>query len=315
MTDDATRLAREIGRQRASHVIALRKRAQPRRARALAQRAANDAAVAGPGLTLLGAHEALVGASHSAGLLLAEGDSWFDYPLNDVLKSLEDEHGFDVESLAHAGDSLENMAYADGQLDNLSRRLERMLRDGRVPKAILLSGGGNDVAGPEFGMLLNHAGSKLPPLNDQVVAGVVDQRMRLALVTMIEAISQICIQWLTRPLPILLHGYDYPVPDGRGVFGGWGPLPGPWLAPGFGEKGYAPGAARTAIAAQLIDRLNQMLAGVAALPDFGHVGWIDLRGTLSNGKDYKKSWDNELHPTSAGFDRVALHFAAAINRI
>ena len=40
----------------------------------------------------------------SAGTLIAEGDSWFDYPFCDVLKALEDEHGFDVESVAHKGD-------------------------------------------------------------------------------------------------------------------------------------------------------------------------------------------------------------------
>jgi hypothetical protein len=39
----------------------------------------------------------------ATGLLVAEGDSWFDYPLHDVLSMLEDEHGFDVESVAHKG--------------------------------------------------------------------------------------------------------------------------------------------------------------------------------------------------------------------
>src|SRR6185295_11219041 len=46
------------------------------------------------------------------GLLVAEGDSWFDYPLHDVLSMLEDEHGFDVESVARKGDTVEDMAYS-----------------------------------------------------------------------------------------------------------------------------------------------------------------------------------------------------------
>src|ERR1051325_2242623 len=46
----------------------------------------------------------------ATGLLVAEGDSWFDYPLHDVLTMLEDEHGFDVESVAHKGDTVEDMA-------------------------------------------------------------------------------------------------------------------------------------------------------------------------------------------------------------
>ena len=113
-------------------------------------------------------------------MLVAEGDSWFDYPLHDILSMLEDEHGYDVESVAHKGDRVEEMAYADGQLVEFSRRIEKLLRNRKVPKAILLSGGGNDIAGDEFGMLLNHAVSPIPGLNESIVAGVIDQRIRTA---------------------------------------------------------------------------------------------------------------------------------------
>jgi hypothetical protein len=50
-------------------------------------------------------------AAASIGVLLAEGDSWFDYPLEDVLSALE-LRGYDVESVAHMGDLIEDMAYA-----------------------------------------------------------------------------------------------------------------------------------------------------------------------------------------------------------
>ena len=36
----------------------------------------------------------------SVGVLVAEGDSWFDYPWIDVLSELEDVHGFEVESVS-----------------------------------------------------------------------------------------------------------------------------------------------------------------------------------------------------------------------
>ena len=49
-------------------------------------------------------------------MLVAEGDSWFDYPWQDVLRMLEDRHGYDVESVAHKGDRIEDMAYSGGQL-------------------------------------------------------------------------------------------------------------------------------------------------------------------------------------------------------
>jgi lysophospholipase L1-like esterase len=248
----------------------------------------------------------------SAGVLVAEGDSWFDYPLNDILRLLEDHHGYDVESVAHKGDRLEDMAYGPGQLEELARRLEKILRQNIIPKAILLSGGGNDIAGEEFGMLINHALSPVAGLNDQVISGVIDERIKFAYVTILSAITRICEQRLNGPIKILIHGYDYPVPDGRGFLGGWWILPGPWLEPGFRQKGYDDLSVRAALAKRLIDRFNDMLKGIVALPEFAHVQHVDLRNTLSSGSNYKRDWANELHPTFAGFKRVTDRFAAAI---
>src|SRR5262245_34259950 len=56
-------------------------------------------------------------------LIVAEGDSWFDYPLFDVLDALEDGFGYEVESVAHAGDTLESMAYEFAQLHGFIRVL------------------------------------------------------------------------------------------------------------------------------------------------------------------------------------------------
>src|SRR5205807_4373432 len=119
----------------------------------------------------------------TAWLLVAERDSWIDYPLHDVLDELEDRYAYDIESVAHKGDPVEEMAYGSKQLEELTRRIEKVAARGAKPKAILLSGGGNDVAGTEFGMLLNPANSVVPGLNGSVVDGVINQRVRLAYVT------------------------------------------------------------------------------------------------------------------------------------
>jgi hypothetical protein len=105
------------------------------------------------------------------------------------------------------------------------------------------------------------------------------------------------------------------VPDGRGFAGGWGPLPGPWLEPGFRDKGFEDRKATTRMAADLIDRFNDMLATVVATPGFGHVHYLDLRGTLRNDAAYKTWWANELHPTERGFAAVADRFATEIARL
>jgi hypothetical protein len=257
----------------------------------------------------------LGGAMGNNGVLVAEGDSWFDYPLNDVLSCLEDEHGYDVESVAHKGDRVENMAYADGQLTDLSRLIEKLIRQGITPKAILLSGGGNDIAGDEFGMLLNHKKSAISGLNDKIFEGVMD-RISHAYVTIIWSVMQLCRERLGKEIPILVHGYDYPIPDGRGFMGGWGPLPGPWLEPGFREKGFEELTERITIMTDLIDRFNLMLENVASLQQFaGNVAYVNLRGSLKNGTTYKKDWANELHPTKDGFSTVTKKFASVLSAL
>jgi hypothetical protein len=308
--DRLTRKALEVGRREAREVLKLRATALKRRAAAIQRSRAARRRSAPAGVD--DALRRAVGDPATAGTLVAEGDSWFDYPLNDVLSLLEDDHGYDVESVAHKGDRVEEMAYGRGQLEELTRRLEKLLRRGVIPKAILLSGGGNDVAGDEFGMLLNHARSPVPGLNDQVVAGVVDERVRFAYVTVLSAVTEVCQARIGRPLPILVHGYDYPVPDGRGFLGGWWFLPGPWLEPGFREKGFEDLPERIALVGQLIDRFNTMVQGVATLAELPHVTYVNLRGTLSVGADYETWWANELHPTRRGFEAVTGRFAAAL---
>ncbi len=250
----------------------------------------------------------------SSRVLIAEGDSWFDYPFTDVLEELEDHHGYDIESVSSKGDTIEEMAYSGGQLDDLARAIEKVVRNGRIPEAILLSGGGNDVAGDEFAVLLNHSSSANRGLNEQVVAGVVDERIRDAYLTVITSVTEVCQQSLGVALPILVHGYDFAVPDGRGFWGGWGPLPGPWLQPGFSEKGYGDFTENKGIVRTLINRLNTMLETLPSLPGLGHVRFIDLRNTLSSADhDYQDWWSNELHPTEAGFEAIAAKFVAGLS--
>ena len=45
---------------------------------------------------------------------------------------------------------------------------------------------------------------------------------------------------------------------------------------------------------------------------FPHVTYVDLRGALSVGSDYRTWWDNELHPTALGFEKVTQRFADAL---
>jgi hypothetical protein len=308
----------EAGRQKAEAILAVRRTAQDRRAAALRD---NSKAVAmrvqiaasgdrlGPPVDLT-----------TAGFLAAVGDSWFDYPFHDILKLLEDGYGYNVESTAHKGDPIEKMAYHGGQIDGFARKLEKIKARGAVPKAVLLSGGGDDVAGNEFGMLLNNAFSPIKGWNKEVVDGVLNERISRAYASLFGSLTAACQEHFDQTVPILVHGYDYPVPDGRGFLGGW-PFPGPWLDPGFREKNFADAQPadlqlRVNMMRGIMDQLNEMLRSVTTDPALAHVHYLDLRGTLSNQlADYKKWWANELHPTPEGFEAVTAKFAAALNTL
>jgi hypothetical protein len=294
-----------VARKLAKEALARREQAAHTRSRVLAKRSPIE------GTGARNAARAAPARASSAGLVIAEGDSWFDYPLHDVLKLLEDLHGYDVESVAHMGDTVEDMAYSRGQLDELSRRIEKALRSGIRPKAILISGGGNDIAGEAFAYLLNHASAAGAGLNAEIVNGVIDSRLSDAYLTILHATTLVCEGLLGEAVPIIIHGYDHAVPDGRGFMGGWSLLPGPWLEPGFRRKGYAANA-RAPVVVELIDRFNAMLRDVTRRPELQHVQYLDLRGTLPSGASYKDWWANELHPTRKGFEAVAKKFAAMI---
>lgn len=313
LTDADIKKAIQKGWQQADTIISLRNKALKKRAAAIAKVKKLSVQVDSSAPAAAGNIDkgGILGPpGHST--LIAEGDSWFDYPGHDILKILEDLYGYEVESVAHMGDRVEEMAYTAGQFDNLMRLIEKVLRNGKVPKAILLSGGGNDIAGEEFGMLLNHISSPIAGLNHSIVSGVIEERAKLAYLTIIGRITAVCESRIGKKLPILIHGYDYPVPDGRGFMGGWWFLPGPWLEPGFREKGFSKLKDTIILTKELIDCFNAMLQSVAAIPEFGHVHYVNLRGTLSSStvKDiYEKDWANELHPSEVGFKKVTSKFA------
>jgi lysophospholipase L1-like esterase len=277
------RKALRHGRQRADEIVAIRR---------TSRRAGKD----------------LPGAN---GVLVAEGDSWFDYPFHDVLGMLEDRHNFRVESVAHKGDTVEEMAYDDNQLDGLERKMRHLQNDARVPRAFLLSGGGNDIAGDEFAVLLNHRKSSLGTLNPRILDAIINERVRFAFLSVIATMTRLSALYFGHVTPIVIHGYSYPVPDGRGYLGGAWVLPGPWLEPGFIQKGYLDLEENSTVMVDLIDTFNRMLASVPKEDGLGHVTYLDLRRVLSNelaGRAYRKSWENELHPTKRGFESVADEF-------
>lgn len=249
-----------------------------------------------------------------ADLVIGLGDSWFHYFALDVFDVLREKHGYDALSLAQEGAGLLSIRKDPAQLLRLARALDDAVRANRPPKAILLSAGGNDVVTPQLAKLLAPRASQAL-FDAQAVEDLIDVAMKQALVETVERIDGLCRGQLGGSLPIVLHGYGTPHPDGRGPLGtGLGA----WLRPDFTTAGYDrndAGDDRRAFAAmkELIDRLNEMQREVAAASG-ANVVHVDLRPVLRS-TPYTLDWGNELHPTADGFVRVADAIAATLKAV
>jgi hypothetical protein len=250
----------------------------------------------------------------SPGAVLFEGDSWFNYPADDIPFILEVDYGYHVETVAKRGDTLKSIAFDPSQISDFIKKLTRMKAAGQAPKGVLLSAGGNDVAGREFGGFLNHVNSGNPILNDAVFATFLDERMRPAYISWLTSINEICKQVLGNKVPIIIHGYDFAVPDGRGYNLGV-TISGPWMKPGFEANGWTDRQANKKVVQTMITGVNDVLAGLHLIAGLDNIRHLDLRGSLPNGADYKKWWANELHPTDEGFAIVAAKFHAVLQSL
>jgi deferrochelatase/peroxidase EfeB len=254
----------------------------------------------------------------SKGLLLGWGDSWFnlDHPLAgkdgwDLPRSLAklrwDTAGFAPQSTE--GLTLEDMA-AVQKRKGFYRTVYASLLQPVKPRAILIDGGGNDVhqhslfsKSPLYD-LAAPSGSN-PPLNKQAVLAFVHVRLKGYLTTVLTNLVDVT----GGRVPVLVHGYDHPIPDGRGF--GAEPLNFNWLEPVNDRDVYPTLAEGAKIMQPLIDELNNMI--IDAVKPFKNKGvrHMKLTGTLAaqpgySLTNYERWWLNELHPTQLGYDALAV---------
>lgn len=236
-------------------------------------------------------------------VVVAEGDSWFDYPFppsnarftrRDVLDFLMVDHNYAIKRVSRMGDTLENMAH-----NTLGRTLAAV-RDFR-PVFFLFSAGGNDLAGPELLRFLNHAGSGLPLIREEEYRRFLQETVRPSYEKVIHSVLD------EHPtVEIFGHGYDYVEPNGEAVIEIlWASFVGPWLEPTFRARGVEDIETMRRSVAWFVDRFNELLVELdAAIPAFHYA---DLRGTVP-----QDEWPNEIHPSPRGFSMLADKFAAVM---
>lgn len=244
-------------------------------------------------------------------LIIAEGDSWFDYPPGlDIIDHLQATQKYEIQNFAEHGDTLENMVYGTAYKKsnyNPSRPqfdwTLQWIKD-RKPSVFLFSGGGNDVAGAELEAFLDHAGSGGSPLRVDYAKHVFDVAARKTYEKMIADVTA------AHPkIHIFAHGYAEPFPDGRhiGILGF--DFAGPWLRPALTKKRVLDPVAARGVLIDLMKMFNALLADLAKKHANFH--YLDLRDVVTE----HKQWVNELHLTNDSYAACAKKFEAAIDAV
>jgi hypothetical protein len=239
--------------------------------------------------------------------ILAEGDSWFDYPAHargGLIPRLATKLGVPIMSLADAGDEVRYMLGVE-QRERLVREFQGGCPAGGPWDVLLFSGGGNDVVDNPLAIWLRDYASGLPARD------LVHPQRYEAVLTLVRAGYEDLIELRDRLSPdthLVFHAYDFAIPDGRGVCGG---LLGPWLQPAFRMRGFPldpPTEAAEVVRVMLTD-FAAMLNGLT-----GHkkVSFVNGQGTLA---PVRESWHNELHPSADGFNAFVELFRAKIQEL
>ncbi len=237
--------------------------------------------------------------------LLAQGDSWFDYPLpvpkfdqSDViahLKSLPNSPP-NILSLAHHGETTEDMLGVS-KLDELIENLKAPENGGF--DGILFSGGGNDLAGNQFRLWVQEASQ----VNSNPTQALYQPRVD-AIMGVVKAGYDDLIQardTFAPGIPIFAHGYDFAIPTGIGVCG-----VGPWLKPSLDDRNWSNLSQGQSIVKEILIQFMNLLTAYQANSTNNFI-LVPTQGALLS-----TDWANELHPTPDGFAKIAARFTASL---
>jgi len=222
-------------------------------------------------------------------VIVAEGDSWFLYPIlvKDTLDYIME--SWPLKSLAWAGDTLENYKKS-GQLLKYVKKLR--------PKYVLISGGGNDIIGSEIQRFLKQDVSNAKHPRDYLNGAFEKQLKTLEDYYNFffkEISSYACVE------RIIVHGYDYIRADHAKIV-----TKGGWLNKYLEKAGIHDYRQREKLIKFLIDEFNTLLE--RASWDYEKVKYLNLRGLID-----KDEWFDEIHPNNEGYRKVADRFLSAIN--
>jgi hypothetical protein len=225
--------------------------------------------------------------------IFAEGDSWFDYPVpffgGSIIPRLEHRLGVPILNLAKAGDEARYMLGVEERAV-LTRHLTDGCPAGGPWDVLLFSGGGNDIVGNPMALWVTDWNATIPPA-DHIKKPRFDAALALVRAAYEDLIA--LRNQLSPTTHLVFQGYDFAIPDGRGICGF-----GPWLKPTFDLCKFPTLAAGQAVVKAMLQQFAAMLTSLTG----PKVTVINGQGTLA---PQTSSWHNELHPAKAGFEKFA----------
>jgi hypothetical protein len=240
--------------------------------------------------------------------ILAEGDSWFEYPLpvahgDGVIYQLQKLLGYQIANMAHHGLEVEQMMGLSIRQEIITRLSDQRIRF----DALLFSGGGNDIVGDQFCIWLKDS----PPV--PAPAQMLDMNAVNSALAILEAEYRELVDIRNQFSPqtvIFVHAYDFPPVTGKGVCGA-----GPWLKPSLDYAYQHLGVANPnpndefVVVKTLMQMFGAMLDRIAADTTIQKFIVVPTQGTLMPDAS---DWQNEIHPSSTGFAKIAMKFQASL---
>ena len=221
-------------------------------------------------------------------VILAEGDSWFLYPflVKDTIDYLMEK--FPVRSIAAAGDELAGYIKT-GQLLREAAEIR--------PEYVLISGGGNDIIGPEIVDILEKDVGEGKNPEDYLNANYHTKRENIK-----EQYAYFFSQLKNHSSikHIFVHGYDFVRTD----------HPDDVIKKGWANKymiqyGLKNPDDRERLLKYLVNNFNEDLAELTETHN--NATYLDMRNLVK-----KDEWYDEIHPNDVGFEKVGKKFIMAI---
>ena len=215
-----------------------------------------------------------------------------------IIPRLENKLGVPILNLAKAGDEVRYMLGVK-ERKLLIEQFTKGCPAGGSWDAMLFSGGGNDIVDNPMALWIKDYNATLPP------AALIHQARLDAALALVRAGYEDLIALrdsLSPQTRLFLHGYDFAIPDGRGIC-----HLGPWLQPTFDLRGFPTQASAFAVTKILLQQFAAMLQSLEL--SHPNVTFINGQGTL---KPQPSSWHDELHPSKNGFKTFAALFHQAI---